>query len=196
MWSHTQTIRTAKSGADAITLADVKGYIRTTSGDSENGFLELLIDGAHEVAEENYVSLREATFETTYTRRGFVGHYANAFRLPMYPATAINSVSVRSTSANVFSALEGDPVFNAEEYALVLLDLHTYRSVKISYTAGFNDSRELPPQMKLGLLAACSVQYELRDGWATTPPTFLDALDSYRSRYCSCAEAFYLRDHF
>lgn len=154
----------------------------------DDTFISTLIDAALEECENNFVAPRLTKWETIYVREGYVsrGWLPTGLRLPMYPAQEILSIAGRRNDVADYEVIPAEKYqWYPERYLFVLRNLWDFRNIKVQYRAGFNDTTPMPSKFKIGLLSYVNVYYDSREGFATTPMTFTEALAEYTTKFAS-----------
>ncbi len=145
------------------TAATVRGYIRALTGTAEDTLLDTLIARFDDVASAHCgfpVDSNQSTFENNTYTHYFDGDGSDKLELRVVPANTITSVYV-----DVDRSYGSDTLVASSDYTLDtrlgLLILETdsdqgsfstgYRSVKVTYTAGFTTIPD-------GIVHACGIQ--------------------------------------
>jgi hypothetical protein len=147
-------IKRVDTGAEVVTLAEVKEHLGLTDSDNDSKLTALIAQCRKAV--ENYCSISITQKTVTMT-----ADLSIEWELPYGPVTGITAVKVRATAEGSgiasYETLEEGWESDGEEFASFLGGPET--RYRITYTTGYSS---VPEDLKLGVLNEIYYRYEHR----------------------------------
>lgn len=172
----------------AVTLAQLKDFLRIEGGD-EDALLYNLLIAAHDL-----VATYTGRSLTTRTLRVYFDKWCNEFELPYSPVQSVSSVKYYDTAGNsatvdssVYYLTPADTTAKVVKYSTSLWPTSIIRDqqgIEIEYIAGYGDDpNDVPFGIRQGVLHTAASMYENREV-ADIPQVAQKLLHPYRELIC------------
>lgn len=175
--------RTVPSTSSAVSLTDLKDYLRITDNNDDKTLRIILAASTERLETYTQRSFQTATFKMT-----FDDFYSDVIYLTHPPVVSITSV-VYYNESNVATTLSSTyyRVSTARD-AVILNDGFTWPAVsrdhtgvEITYMAGYGTVQgSVPEAVKMALMVDCAGLYESRGSGCEIKPMVKDLLSPYR----------------
>ncbi|WP_447582043.1 head-tail connector protein [Anaplasma marginale] len=161
-------VRKAPPTSFPVTLTEVKSFLGINNN-SEDGLLTNIISMSSEYAQW-YIgqSLGRQTWVLSYSR----GNIPKKIYLPFGPVVSVVSVSVATQNTSLRSVTRKEYSIDNLQSSVVYAAIGATK-IEIVYEAGYADTRDIPTQIKHGILHHVAVAYKRRDSMTVEHLAFI-----------------------